>query len=646
MKFLCDRCKTRYSIGDDRVRGKILKIRCKNCSAVITVREGMPPLEPESPPAPEVAAVPAPAASGRANTNPPPIPADAAKTAAAVAKRVITPRPASDPVPASGAPAASPALAGAFERALSSPNASPAESLTSMPPESYEVDWYVSIDGAQSGPFSLVDARAWVAAKAPGEEIYCWSDGFDDWLLVDKVSHFRDLRSRRSSVAALLPQPPAAGDPDGDDDNALDDKTAIGAPEFADGFTAPAAAAPMPARFPPLPFGSSSHRPSSVQPVAAQPVPQPASAQSGRPTGAAFSVPANTPTPQPLFARTLEQFEANAPTEVGDAPGTNGKKPSDSLIQMPPADHGAADRAKDSLELDITEASRVVRLPLQAQIALQGTAPPRQQPTNGGSAAPGLPVVEVPTAQSKIGYGSGMFGTVRRNPSGAAIAIPLDGPRPELLQPKKRFALWIPITVGAAVLIGVVSLLVYLASRHEESDGPIARAGAGSGDLARAYDSPVGRQGDKGRAEAGQTSDDRGAKVNTGKRPPERVTAGGGRAPDRRGPTEPSEVALGGGEDPVVQGYLDPNEVWTAYNRSSFQFQRCFESALKKDPFLKPPKVQVNIAVSPSGSVTSVTAPSLAGTPLGACLVASVKKWKFQKSTKGLQTSFTVAFKS
>src|SRR5690349_2296099 len=41
VKFLCDRCKTRYSIADDRVRGKILKIRCKNCANVITVREGM-----------------------------------------------------------------------------------------------------------------------------------------------------------------------------------------------------------------------------------------------------------------------------------------------------------------------------------------------------------------------------------------------------------------------------------------------------------------------------------------------------------------------------------------------------------------------------------------------------------------------------
>ena len=51
MKFLCDRCKTRYSIGDDRVRGKILKIRCKNCANVITVREGMM-ADPDAPPVP------------------------------------------------------------------------------------------------------------------------------------------------------------------------------------------------------------------------------------------------------------------------------------------------------------------------------------------------------------------------------------------------------------------------------------------------------------------------------------------------------------------------------------------------------------------------------------------------------------------
>src|SRR5437763_11968669 len=39
MKFACDKCNTRYSIADDRVRGRVLKIRCKACNHVITVRE-------------------------------------------------------------------------------------------------------------------------------------------------------------------------------------------------------------------------------------------------------------------------------------------------------------------------------------------------------------------------------------------------------------------------------------------------------------------------------------------------------------------------------------------------------------------------------------------------------------------------------
>jgi predicted Zn finger-like uncharacterized protein len=39
MKFSCERCQTRYSIGDEKVRGKVLKIRCKTCGNIIVVRE-------------------------------------------------------------------------------------------------------------------------------------------------------------------------------------------------------------------------------------------------------------------------------------------------------------------------------------------------------------------------------------------------------------------------------------------------------------------------------------------------------------------------------------------------------------------------------------------------------------------------------
>jgi predicted Zn finger-like uncharacterized protein len=38
MKIVCDSCSTKYSISDDKVRGKVFKIRCKKCSHIIVVK--------------------------------------------------------------------------------------------------------------------------------------------------------------------------------------------------------------------------------------------------------------------------------------------------------------------------------------------------------------------------------------------------------------------------------------------------------------------------------------------------------------------------------------------------------------------------------------------------------------------------------
>lgn len=44
MKFYCDNCQAKYSIADEKVRGKVLKVRCKKCTFVITVREPRAPV--------------------------------------------------------------------------------------------------------------------------------------------------------------------------------------------------------------------------------------------------------------------------------------------------------------------------------------------------------------------------------------------------------------------------------------------------------------------------------------------------------------------------------------------------------------------------------------------------------------------------
>src|SRR5215831_4290202 len=108
MKFQCDRCKTRYSIADEKVRGKILKIRCKTCEAVITVREEA------SPPArlaPEAAAVGTPP-KGRVLKRP-------SKT---IELSTLSPSGQMVPQPDVGAPVK---------------------------------EWFIAVDGAQEGPLSV-----------------------------------------------------------------------------------------------------------------------------------------------------------------------------------------------------------------------------------------------------------------------------------------------------------------------------------------------------------------------------------------------------------------------------------------------------------------------------------------------------------
>ena len=51
MKIVCDACQAKYSISDDKVQGKVFKIRCKKCSNIIVVRGGAQASEPAPAPA-------------------------------------------------------------------------------------------------------------------------------------------------------------------------------------------------------------------------------------------------------------------------------------------------------------------------------------------------------------------------------------------------------------------------------------------------------------------------------------------------------------------------------------------------------------------------------------------------------------------
>lgn len=37
MKVTCENCQTRYSFNEEKLRGKVLKIRCKTCSNILVI---------------------------------------------------------------------------------------------------------------------------------------------------------------------------------------------------------------------------------------------------------------------------------------------------------------------------------------------------------------------------------------------------------------------------------------------------------------------------------------------------------------------------------------------------------------------------------------------------------------------------------
>src|SRR5262245_2978611 len=49
MKIVCDSCGAKYSIADEKVQGRVFKIRCKKCGAAIVVRGDQGAAEVSSP---------------------------------------------------------------------------------------------------------------------------------------------------------------------------------------------------------------------------------------------------------------------------------------------------------------------------------------------------------------------------------------------------------------------------------------------------------------------------------------------------------------------------------------------------------------------------------------------------------------------
>jgi predicted Zn finger-like uncharacterized protein len=541
VKFLCDRCKTRYSIGDDRVRGKILKIRCKNCANVITVREGMPDADAVDP-----------AAAGRPRT-------------ATQANPVV----------------------------MSTASATSSGSMPAAP--KLEDEWYVSIDGVQSGPFSLTTAQQWVANKPIEADLHCWCEGFDDWLPVDKVSHFRNLRKPRP-----VRQP-----------------------------TAPP---PIPKQEKPL-FAATMASLEKAASTPSTPVAQPR--VEAKTNGAAASMFDGTADSRTTVGSPAFEAESNDPFfSAKSAPAAKPAAVTPVAAAKPAPAKISLEELKapvkpihndDDDDLEIGEVSRVVNLADLARKPKPVSVPLQVVPPGGTGP---MPRISQTGAVPRMGTGAlprmGSTASLPKlTPAELGMNVASNEPHADESFVARSFAdrhrrgLMLLIGVSAVLVAGVVLLFMFVVNNNSDEYG---------GGLGGTRQIDTSRPEDIVRKQAGLPPTNAGSNAV--------VTIQ--KNPVIRKPTNTNTNTQI--EEPTTSNALKASEVEDMAAKQGEGTKRCYMRAQKGAlgfEIAEIKKINVTLTVGKDGVVNAVDLSDHANDTFGQCLIARIKSWKFRESNGG-----------
>ncbi|HEY5928232.1 MAG TPA: GYF domain-containing protein [Kofleriaceae bacterium] len=576
MKFLCDKCKTRYSIGDDRVRGKILKIRCKNCANVITVREGMDisPAEPRRNPT------------------------------MAIQKVDISEHDAANPH------AYSPPVAQQPQGAL---GAAFANQLT-KPPPALEEEWYVSIDGNQEGPFSLATAQRWVAGKPFEAELHCWSEGFDDWLPVDKVSHFRNLRKRSERRPPTMPPPIPRVPARGEEPKPLFAATMASIEKSA------GVSVPDKPQLPSLATTPTTLRGAGTPMAARGTAASSLMAARANGTGVAHALPSPFRQDDPGDAMTAVEAPAFNDELATTAEPIAAKRASGVAVR--PAQAAAPVPARPIMDdeednLEIGEVSRVVKLADIAQMGRKTASNPALRVGGGTSSNPSLQAIRNSTASMQKLSPSELGMNV--DPSLAALAPP-GGPMPDESIVARSFAqrhrrgMVVLLTVSAVMVLSVVAAVVFFVSKGE-GDLPLGLGGTRTIDTSRPEDI-----------------------VRKQLPPPPNATGSATRPRPRPGGSHIAVPQIDEGPETGPGSKLDAGEVEQMAAKYGEGTKRCYMRAQKGAlgfEIADTKKIDVTLTVGKDGIVNDVQLSKHANNEFGQCLISRIKGWRFRESRGG-----------
>lgn len=164
MNFTCDNCQRRYSVADEKVRGKTVKIRCRACDTLVTV------------------------------VGPP---AQGDERASGVAAR---------PNPSTGVGAV--ALASEAPASPSGKTPWDDEATVAAPALSGKSEWFAMVKGKQVGPFDPRGVADLVRSGEVSLKSYLWRKGMPEWKRGADVPELAPVFAGLSAGAAPAPKGP------------------------------------------------------------------------------------------------------------------------------------------------------------------------------------------------------------------------------------------------------------------------------------------------------------------------------------------------------------------------------------------------------------------------------------------------------
>lgn len=190
MNFVCDKCKQKYHVADEKIRGRaVTRFRCKKCENVIELRSDALP-DPDAPGAPRQADGPDDRPRPATMAPSSPRPAVTAISGGAIGAAGAAPKaPARTRAPTSVGVAFNAGMAATAAK----PAAAPRTASTSAILNASETGWYAGIRDLPVGPLTRKELVAKVQSAEVTPDTLVWREGLDDWRPLRNVAELGDV---------------------------------------------------------------------------------------------------------------------------------------------------------------------------------------------------------------------------------------------------------------------------------------------------------------------------------------------------------------------------------------------------------------------------------------------------------------------